>query len=83
MRFAVLPDITLSKVASFEYYTNICISAVGAAEREAQALQCPVGTPLLLIERLFLRQDGKRIGYSMQYSLGQFGKLEGTSGHHI
>lgn len=83
MRFAVLPDLTLSKVASFEYYTNVCVSAVGAGEREAQALQCPVGTPLLLIERTFIRQNGKRFGYSMQYSLGQFGKLEGTSGHQI
>lgn len=83
MRFAVLPDLTLSKVASFEYYTTIQVRAVGATERVAQALQCAAGTPLLLIERTFIRQNGKRIGYSMQYSLGDFGKLEGISGHQI
>ena len=44
---------------------------------------CPVGQPLLLIERLFIRQDGKRIGYSQQYSLSEFGQLQGTSGNHI
>lgn len=83
MRFAVLPDITLSKVDSFEYYTTIQVSAVSATERIAQALQCKVGDALLLIERIFIRQNGKRIGYSMQYSRGKFGKLHGSSGHHI
>ena len=83
MRYAVLPDITLSKVDSFDYYTNITVSAAGATERVAQALQCSVGEPMLLIERIFVRQDGKRIGYSIQFGRGQFGKLQGTSGHHI
>lgn len=83
MRYAVLPDITLSKVDSFEYYTTIEVSATGAPERVAQAMLCPVGEPMLLIERLFIRQDGKRIGYSVQYSRGPFGKLMGSSGHHI
>ena len=62
MRYAVLPDITLAKVDSFEYYTNVQISAVGAGEDVAQALECPVGEPLLLIERFFIRQNGKRFG---------------------
>lgn len=83
MRYAVLPDITLAKVDSFDYYTTIQVSAAGATERVAAALQCPVGTPLLLIERIFIRQDEKKIGYSMQYSLGEFGKLQGSSGHHL
>lgn len=83
MRFAVLPDITLEKVDSFDYYTTIEVSAAGATERVSQALQCAVGEPLLLIERTFIRQDGKRIGYSMQFRRGQFGKLCGTSGHQI
>lgn len=83
MRYAVLPDITLSKVDSFDYYTTIEVSAAGAPERVAQAMQCPIGEPMLLIERTFIRQDGKRIGYSMQYSLGPFGKLKGSSGHHL
>jgi len=83
MRYAVLPDITLSKVDSFDYYTNIEVSAVGAPERVAKAMGCASGTPMLLVERIFVRQDGKRIGYSVQYSHGEFGCLKGTSGHHL
>lgn len=83
MRFAVLPDITLAKVDSFDYYTIIDVHAVGATERVSQAMQCKIGEPLLLIERIFVRQDGKRIGYSLQYSHSDFGRLHGTSGHHI
>lgn len=83
MRYAVLPDLTLSKMDSFDFYATIEVRAVGATERVAQAMLCPVGQPLLLIERLFIRQDGKRIGYSQQYSLSEFGQLQGTSGHHI
>lgn len=83
LRFAVLPDITLAKVASFDYYIDIQMSAVGANEKVAQRLQCPEGTSLLLIERIFIQQNGKRIGYSMQYNLGQLGKLQGKSGYHI
>lgn len=83
MRFAVLPDITLAKVDSFDFYATIEVSAVGAPERVSQAMGCSVGKPLLLIERIFIRQDGKRIGYSLQYSRSDFGILTGTSGHHI
>ena len=83
MHYAVLPDITLAKVDSFEYYTTIEFSAVGAPPRVAEALQCQEGEPLLLIERFFFRQNGKRIGYSRQYRQGRFGKLQGTSGVHI
>lgn len=83
MRFAVLPDITLAKVDSFDYYTDIEVSAVGASERVAQVMHCAIGEPLLLIERIFIRQDGRRIGYSMQFSRGEFGKLRGSSGHHF
>lgn len=83
MRFAVLPDITLAKVASYEYYTDVEVSAVAADQRVAKALNCQVGEPLLLTERIFIRQDGKRFGYSLQFSHSQYGKLKGTSGHQI
>lgn len=83
MRYAVLPDITLSKVNTFDFYTDIVVSAEGAPERVAQAMDCTPGEPMLRIERIFIRQDGKRIGYSVQYSRGRFGILRGTSGHHF
>lgn len=83
MRYAVLPDITLSKVDTFDFYTDIAVSAEGAPERIALAMDCAVGEPMLKIERIFIRQDGKRIGYSVQYRHGQFSILRGTSGHHM
>lgn len=82
IRFAAFPDITLSKFSSFDYYIDIAITAVGAPEKIAQVMECPVGTPLLRLERTFIRQDGKHIGYSIQYRLGEFGTLRGSSGNH-
>ena len=38
---------------------------------------------MLLIARIFIRQDGKKISYSVQFRRGQFGKLQGRSGHHV
>ena len=80
IRYAVLPDITRSKVDSFDYYTTIEISAAAAPERVAAAMRCEPGAPMLLIERTFIRQDQKKFGYSMQYCTGAFGKLLGSLG---
>ena len=79
MRFASGVE-DLSGVEPFDYYTTIEVSAVGAPARVAKALGCGEQTPLLLIERLFVRQDGNKIGYSMQYSRKAFGRLHGVSG---
>ena len=81
IHFAVLPDITLSKVSSFGYYTEIEVTAVCAQGKVSEYLQCADGTPLLLIERTFIRQDGKRIGYALHYALQPYGQLKGRSGH--
>ena len=51
--------------------------------REELKTLLPHREPMLLIERTFIRQDGKKIGYSVQFSRGQFGKLQGSSGHHF
>ncbi len=83
MRYAVLPDLTLDKVASFEFYTDVHISAVSADEKVAAAMECPLGEPLLLIEKAFILQDGKCIGYVRQYSRSSYGRLHGTSGVHF
>lgn len=80
MRFAISTVPDLSGVEPFDYYTTIEVSAVGAPARAAKALGCPEQTPLLLVERVFVRQDGKKIGYSMQYSRKSFGRLHGVSG---
>ena len=83
IHYAVLPEITFSKVASYEYYTEISISAVSAAAKVAQMLECPQGEALLLVEQVFIRQDGTHIGYAQRYSRQAFEKLRGTSGHRI
>lgn len=83
MRYAVLPDITFSKMASYEYYTEVTVSAVAAEGRAAELLECTPGEPLLLTERIFIRQDGSRIGYSRHYSTQPFGALQGSSGHRF
>ena len=83
MRYAVLPEITFSKVASYEYYTEVSVSAVPASGRVAEMLECPEGEALLFTEQVFIRQDGTHIGYSQLYSRQPYGKLSGTSGHKI
>ena len=81
IRYAVWPDPTFSKMESFTFYTEISVSAVGAAGHVADALECPEGTPLLLVEQVFIEQNGQRLGYQMHYSRSPHGKLTGTSGH--
>lgn len=80
MRFAISTVPGLSGLEPFDYYTTIEVSAVGAPAKAAKVLGCPEQTPLLLVERVFIRQDGKKIGYSMQYSRRSFGRLHGVSG---
>ena len=81
IRYAVWPDLTFSKMASFSFYTEVTVSAVSAAGSVAEALECPEGTPLLLLEQVFIEQSGTRLGYQMHYSRSPYGSLTGTSGH--
>ena len=78
MRFAVLPDLTFSKLNTYEYYTDISVSA---DEVLAALLGCPVGEPLLLLEQIFIRQDGMRIGFSRRYCRQPYYHLSGMLGH--
>ena len=81
IRYAVLPDLTFAKLSSFSVYSQITVTAVAAEGEPARALECPEGTPLLLIEQIFLQQDGSRVGVQLHYSRAPRGKLTGTSGH--
>ena len=81
IRYAVLPDLTFAKLSSFSVYSQITVTAVAAEGEPARALECPEGTPLLLIEQIFLQQDGSRVGVQHHYSRAPRGKLTGTSGH--
>lgn len=83
IRYAVLPDITFSKVASFSFYTEVTVSAVLAEKGLAEAIECEEGEPLLLVEQIFIQQNGKRIAYLKHYSRQPYGKLTGTSGHKL
>lgn len=81
IRYAVLPDLTFSKLSTFSVYTSVTVSAVAADGIVAEALKCPQGEPLLLIEQVFIQQDGSRIAYQLHYSRSPNGRLTGTSGH--
>ncbi|MBR5730764.1 MAG: UTRA domain-containing protein, partial [Firmicutes bacterium] len=81
MRYAVFPDITLSRMSTFTLYTNIRISAVKADKTAAQRLLCRDGDPLLLIERIYVQQDERKIGYSRFYARQPYGVLSGISGN--
>lgn len=80
IRFAVLPDITVSKIAAYEYYIELAVSAAAATAEIASALDCTPGEPMLLIERTYIRQDGKRLSYELQYLRQPHRKLRGISG---
>ena len=83
IRFAVFPELTLPKMAAFSYYTDVQIRAVGASEAVAKVLECRIGEPLLLVERIYIQQNGKRIGYALHYSRQPYGALKGTSGYRL
>ncbi len=83
IRYAVLPDITFSKLSTYEYYSEIQVSAVLATSDLAQKLQCDTGEPLLLTERTIFHQDGSRAAYCRAYGKAGYGMLQGTSGQRI
>lgn len=80
LRYAVFPDAALSKLAPYSFHTNIDVQAVNATPELAQILQCPVGEALLMIERIYIHQDGKRMGYALRYARQPYGKLHGEAG---
>ena len=80
IRYAVLPDLTFSKLTTFSVYTQVEVSAVPAEKEIANALNCAEGTPLLLIRQVFIHQDGRRVGCQFHYARTPYGKLTGTSG---
>ena len=42
---------------------------------------CGRDEPLLLVNRIFVTQEGMRIGYSKQYLREPYGELQGFSGY--
>ena len=83
LNYAVFPDITLPKMDTYSMYTSIRISAVAADEKLADAMQCDIGEPLLLIERFFIQQDDCLAGYALFYVKQPYGQLNGMSGHRL
>ena len=81
LRFAVFPDITFPRVTPYAYYTELTIQATAATEELAEILSCQVGDPLLLVERIFIQQNGNRIGFAQHYSCQPYALLRGTSGY--
>ena len=80
IQYAVFPDPANEKTYSFSYHAQIALCAVLPPREVAELLGCPLGDPLLLIKRLYLKQEGTPIGYSEQYLLQPTGELRGVSG---
>lgn len=79
--YAVFQEAANAKAPSFNYYTQLRISAVFPPEEITHLLQCDKKEPLLLLGRLHISQSGKPIGYSKQYLLPSYGELLGVSGY--
>lgn len=81
IQYAVFPDPANEKTYSFSYHAQIAICAVLPPKEISEFLQCSPQEPLLLIKRLYIKQNGTPIGYSEQYLLQPMGELRGVSGY--
>ena len=79
MRFAVYPDQALEKMESFSAKKEIRVEAVAADQKIAEVLKCELGTPLLLVRRTFLQQDGGILGHTLRYLRPPYGFLVGNN----
>ena len=64
-------------------YDKYAEENVAADEKLADAMQCDIGEPLLLIERFFIQQDDCLAGYALFYVKQPYGQLNGMSGHRL
>lgn len=81
IHYAVFPEAADAKTDSFSYYTQLEITAVTPTSEILAFLDCKESDPLLLIRRLFITQDGRRIGYSKEYLKQPSCCLSGYSGY--
>ncbi len=81
INFAVFPEAADAKSASFHYYTQLNICACMIPNELCYMFDFEKEEPLLLIKRIFITQEGIRIGYSKQYWRAPYGELQGFSGY--
>ena len=79
MQYAVFPGPVALKVAPYDYYTEIDISAAIADQQISEILECREGDPLLLIQRTYIKRDGQRLSFGQRYLRQDFGRLTGIS----
>lgn len=81
IHYAVFPKIAAAKSAPFAFHTNLEITAELPSETIAKLLSCSIDTPLLVVYRTFIGQEGNRIGYGKKYMIKEYGSLKATSGY--
>ena len=81
INYAVFPEAADAKTDSFSYYTQLEITAVTPPPDLLPLLDCGMNEPLLLIRRIFITQDGRRIAFSKEYLRQPYGCLSGHSGY--
>lgn len=79
MQYAVFPGPVALKVAPYDSYTEIDISAAIADQQISEILECREGDPLLLIQRTYIKRDGQRLSFGQRYLRQDFGRLTGIS----
>ena len=83
MNYAVFPEIAATIKAPFAFHTKMEIGAELPNEAIAQQLQCPTDTPLLVVYRWLIDQNGKCFGYGAKYMLHEYGRLNAKSGYEV
>ncbi len=81
INYAVFPEAASAKSSSFQYYTQLTIKAAVIPSDLYPMFDCGRDEPLLLVNRIFVTQEGMRIGYSKQYLREPYGELQGFSGY--
>ena len=83
MNYAVFPEIAAAKKAPFAFHTRMEIGAELPDKATARQLQCPANTPLLVVYRWLINQNGRRFGYGVKYMLKEYGRLTAKSGYEV
>lgn len=81
INYSVFPEIIAAKAPPFAFYTKMEIGAELPQKQVADALQCQMSEPLLVICRYFIDHSNNCIGYGKKYMNHSYGKVQARSGY--
>ena len=80
INYAVFPEVAVGKTSAFAFHTEMTIAAESAEGTAAEYLECPEGTPLLVLRRYLVSIAGERLGCAVKYLLPAAGGLTAATG---